>query len=140
MLPRAADGVIAVFSWCFTFGAVSVGWVLFRAQGWQQARSMLRALVDWSSYSLSTSTLLMACRLLIVLTGIAYFSVVGIARLLDRVAGANESVRHVPAALQLISNERWVWVSPLVAVLAIYGWILVGHVGKVGSPLLYRLF
>jgi alginate O-acetyltransferase complex protein AlgI len=140
MLPRAADGVIALFSWCFTFGAVSVGWVLFRAEGWQQAQVMLRALVDWSSYSFSTSTLSMACKLLIVLTGAAYFTVVGISNLLDRAASTSESGRYLPAALQLISNERWVWVSPLVAVLAIYGWILVGHVGKVGSPLLYRLF
>jgi hypothetical protein len=82
----------------------------------------------------------MACRLLIVLSGAAYFVVVGISSLLDRAVSTSESGRYVPAALQLISNERWVWVSPLVAVLAIYGWIIVGHVGKVGSPLLYRLF
>jgi len=137
-LPRVVDGAIALLSWCFTFGAVSLGWVLFRAQGWHQALNMFKALADWSSYS--SSTLPMACRFLIVLTAVAYFSIVGIAGLLDRVARTSASVRAIPAALQWISNERWVWVSPLAAVLVLYGFILVGHVGKVGSPLLYRLF
>lgn len=141
-MPRVANATLPVLSWCFTFGAVSAGWILFRAQNWPQALQMIRALINWKSYG--TFILPPACRFLIILTAVAYFLALGISSLLDRVASSPsvewEKVGYISLALRALSRERWVWVAPVAAVIALYGFILVGHLPKSGSPLLYRLF
>jgi len=42
--------LIATVSWMVTFALVSLGWVFFRANSWQQAVEMLRAVVTPSAY------------------------------------------------------------------------------------------
>jgi hypothetical protein len=51
-----------------------------------------------------------------------------------QISGAAESW------LKLLVNERWVWVGPLMAVLALYLFTVLSVPSSAGAPTMYRLF
>jgi alginate O-acetyltransferase complex protein AlgI len=137
-LPGVVDWVLGPLSWCATFGTICLGWILFRAHDLHQAATMYAAVISVKEYS--AITLSPAYSWLVLLTVGGYFATVGLAQLLERAENAASLPRLVRLGLSLLSRERWVWGTPIVAVLAIYAYFLVGRSGVTGSPLLYRVF
>ncbi len=139
---------IIPLSWGFTFAAVSLGWIFFRARELKQASAMLAAAFSPGSYH--RLALPANLYLLISLAVAGYFAVVGIASLLDREAFAQQPAvrlgRTQPAprltgrVLEVLSRDRWVWVAPLICVAAFYAFVILRPQETTATPFLYRLF
>jgi alginate O-acetyltransferase complex protein AlgI len=139
--------VAMAISWWLTFSAVCVGYIFFRAKNARQSFAVLKALVSLDSYrhltldhSFYVMTLLAFC---------GYFAVIGAGALLDRLAEAtgtrpetaNGALRRALASLLgALARERWVWITPVVVVLALY-LSVVFHPGQAETgPVMYALF
>ncbi|NDQ57254.1 MAG: MBOAT family protein [Acidipila sp.] len=139
---------LAPLSWCFTFAAVSLGWIFFRAESGHQAATLFRAVLSPASY-LHHSLPANFYRLCIVAM-LGYFAVVGIAAFLDRyalVGGAKASDNSVAGAprrstrvLELLARERLVWSIPIVLVLSMYFFLVLHPEGPQVAPMMYQIF
>jgi alginate O-acetyltransferase complex protein AlgI len=134
-LPSLA---LTSLGWAATFGSVILGWVFFRAQNMHQAMAMLQAVFSPASYAQHNLPGNLYVLNFALVAG--YFVCLGAARLLDRFEEASVVPTRVNAALQLISRERWVWIAPLVAVAALYVFLLAQPSQADASSMLYRLF
>src|SRR5271163_5021333 len=140
------SGALATgISWLLTFSAVCIGYIFFRANGFYQAFAMLKAMVSLRSYrhlSFDHSFYVMTF-----LAAAGYFVVIGAGALLDRLngAGLRESwlgpLRAFFAnAIGTLARERWVWITPVVAVLALFLSVIF-HPGQAETgPVMYALF
>jgi alginate O-acetyltransferase complex protein AlgI len=129
-----------ILSWIVTFAAVSVGWVIFRAENLHQAISLLRGLVSVSS--MPGASLPRSLYWLVFASVLGYFAVVAVSALLDRVSEPESEYSRSPfkSLWALLSRERWVWATPLALVIALYLRLLMQTQQTVAAPLLYRLF
>ena len=136
----AWEGVVpSLISWWLTFSAVCIGYIFFRASNFRQATAMLKAIASPGSYrhlGLDHSFYVMT-----LLASAGYFAVIGGSILLDRLA---EMSRAAPGKITslcgVIANERWVWITPLVVVAALYLSVIFqpGHAET--GPVMYALF
>jgi D-alanyl-lipoteichoic acid acyltransferase DltB (MBOAT superfamily) len=145
-------GVAATaISWWLTFSAVCIGYIFFRAESVGQAFAMLKAMVSLHSYRHPTLDHSFYAMTFVAAAG--YFAVIGGGAVLDRVGEAaqrrRESDRGRPRTglgsalltlLGTLANERWVWIAPMVIVLALYLSVIFqpGHAET--GPVMYALF
>jgi len=130
--------IVTPVGWAYTFAAISLGWILFRANGAQQARSMLAAVFSAGTYS--QGVLPETLYLMVAAVAAGYFACLMIGWLLDRLGEASFDSPRNQRAAALISKERWVWVVPVAVVLAVYAFVLVRPGQTEAPPMLYRLF
>jgi alginate O-acetyltransferase complex protein AlgI len=141
-------GVVATaISWWLTFSAVCLGYVFFRAENTSQAFAMLKALASIDTYR--HLTLDHSFYLMTLLAFLGYFAVIGVGVLLDRLREAihswTETAEGVPrrtlaTLFGALERERWVWITPVVVVLALYlGMIFQTGQAETG-PVMYALF
>jgi alginate O-acetyltransferase complex protein AlgI len=137
------SGALATgISWLLTFSAVSVGYIFFRSHTMGQVRSMLRAIVSPHTYrhpALAHSFYFMTLAAMI-----GYFAALGGSALLDRVSVWATSEGAAPSRTRLLlaafANERWVWITPIVVVAAIYCSVLFQPGEAATGPVMYALF
>jgi alginate O-acetyltransferase complex protein AlgI len=136
-----------LISWALTFSAVCIGYIFFDAKTVPQALGMLKAIVSFRTYR--HLTLDRSFCVMTFLAAVGYFTVIGGTLLLDRLA---ESLRkweeNAPggwamwfgSALGILANERWVWITPVVLVGALYLSVMFqpGHAET--GPVMYALF
>jgi alginate O-acetyltransferase complex protein AlgI len=144
-LPRH---LLTPLSWLVTFGAVSLGWIFFRAESKEQAATMVRIVFSPARYTRVTLPLNFCGLSLLAMIG--YFAVVGIAALLDRqarpapsaasVGGAAGYERSPSGVLALLARDRWVWVVPIVIVLTVYALLILHQPVPLIGPMMYRVF
>ena len=81
------------------------------------------------------------------LAAAGYFAIIGASELLDRIAEAAREWSTavglrgwIGSALGTLANERWVWITPVVIVLALYLSVMFkpGHAET--GPVMYALF
>jgi hypothetical protein len=136
-----------LISWALTFAAVSIGYIFFNAKTVPQARGMLKAIVAFRTYR--HLTLDRSFCVMTFLAAAGYFAVIGGGFLLDRLAESGRRwretatsglVRWFGNALGILANERWVWITPVVVVLALYLSVMFkpGHAET--GPVMYALF
>ncbi|MGD0403924.1 MAG: MBOAT family O-acyltransferase [Candidatus Acidiferrales bacterium] len=139
---RAGVGVSGLVSsaagWAYTFAAISLGWILFRANSRSQAWTMLSSVFSAKSYSYRALPDSMYLLAITIMAG--YFGCIAAAGLLDRLAAATFSTPRRQAIAGMISKERWVWVAPLAIIVAVYVFALAQPGQTAASPMLYRLF
>ncbi len=134
-------------SWALTFLAVCIGYIFFRAESVRQAFAMLKAIASISSYHhLALDHSFYAMTLLAV---IGYFAVIGAGALLDRLGEAARNwtetatgtIQHLFGALVgALTSERWVWITPVVLVLALYLSVIFQPGQSDTGPVMYALF
>jgi len=139
--------VPSLISWALTFSAVCIGYIFFNAKTVRQAFGMLKAIVAFRTYR--HLTLDHSFCVMTFLAAAGYFAVTGASLLLDRLA---EVVQHrkekTPGplarwfgnALQILANERWVWITPVVVVLALYLSVMFKPGQAETGPVMYALF
>jgi alginate O-acetyltransferase complex protein AlgI len=129
-------------SWLVTFCAVLIGYIFFRAETVPQALAMLRAITSPHSYR--HLTLNHSLYLMTFLAVAGYFAVLGAANLLDRlgdfVRGAATMPRLLRVLLGGVADERWVWITPMVLVLALYLSVIFQPGRAETGPVMYALF
>jgi hypothetical protein len=144
-----------LISWALTFSAVCIGYIFFRAETVRQAVGMLKAIASLRTYRHLTLDHSFCAMTFIAAAG--YFSVAGGTMLLDRLAEAartREQTASIASASQsrntfgnrlvsafgILANERWVWITPLVIVAALYLSVMFkpGHAET--GPVMYALF
>jgi D-alanyl-lipoteichoic acid acyltransferase DltB (MBOAT superfamily) len=126
-------------SWCLTFSAVSIGYVFFRAESVGQAAAMLRAMASPASYR--HLTLDHSFYVMTLLAALGYFAVIGAGALLDRwQQRAEGKPGALPGLVATLARERWVWITPLVVVLAIYLSVIFQPGSSDTGPVMYALF
>jgi D-alanyl-lipoteichoic acid acyltransferase DltB (MBOAT superfamily) len=141
-------GVVATaISWWLTFSAVCVGYIFFRAENARQSFAMLKALASLNSYR--HLTLDHSFYVMTLLAFLGYFAVIGAGALLDRLAEATRArtetangalQRAIATILRTLARERWVWITPVVVVLALYLSVIF-HPGQAETgPVMYALF
>jgi alginate O-acetyltransferase complex protein AlgI len=142
------SGALATgISWLLTFSAVCIGYIFFRAENMRQAFAMLMAVASIPTYR--HLTLDHSFYVMTLLAAVGYFSVIGAGALLDRLGEAargwtQTATSRVQTALGnllgTLTNERWVWITPLVIVMALY-LSVVFHPGPAETgPVMYALF
>ncbi len=141
-------GVVpTAISWFLTFSAICVGYIFFRANTMGQAFAMLKAIASPSSYghfgldrSLYWMTFVAAA---------GYFAVIGATELLDRLGeSARGWAKNASSRLQLqraafmtaLADQRWVWITPIVLVLALYLSMIFQPGQAETGPVMYALF
>ena len=142
------SGALATgISWWLTFSAVCIGYIFFRAENVRQALAMLKALASLHTYR--QLTLDHSFYLMTFLAAASYFAVIGACELLDRlgkaVRGWGETAQGTAKTLLAnllgsLADERWVWITPVVIVAAVYLSVIFqpGHADT--SPIMYALF
>jgi alginate O-acetyltransferase complex protein AlgI len=134
-----------LISWALTFSAVSIGYIFFNARTIPQALGMLKAIVSFPSYRHLTLDHSFCAMTLLAAAG--YFAIIGASELLDRIAEAAREWSTavglrgwIGSALGTLANERWVWITPVVIVLALYLSVMFkpGHAET--GPVMYALF
>lgn len=136
-----------LISWALTFSAVCVGYIFFNAKTVSQALGMLKAIVSFRTYR--HLTLDHSFCVMTFLAAVGYFAVIGGTVLLDRLSENLRSreenapgglARWFGSALGILANERWVWITPVVVVLALYFSVMFkpGHAET--GPVMYALF
>ena len=137
-LPEFIETSVA---WAFTFGAVCLGWILFRCPNVGQALHMLKVVISPRAYSFHR--LPKGLYLLVAVAAIGYFSVVVIARLLtylgERLA-QRAATSGGTLGWNLLQQDRWVWVTPIAVVVSLYVFLILRPEQTTASPMLYRLF
>jgi hypothetical protein len=134
----------SLLSWLVTFAAISLGWILFRAESKAQAASMFRSVLSPASYA--RHQLPHNYYRMILLTGFAYFAVVWSNVWLDRLARPEDAGRtaldpsRFAGTMGILARNRWVWVVPLVAILSLYLLLLLPLEGPLIGPMLYQIF
>jgi alginate O-acetyltransferase complex protein AlgI len=138
------SGTLATgISWLLTFSAVCIGYIFFRSETVQQAFSMLKAIVSVSSYRHTTFD--SSFYLMTFLAAGGYFAVIGCTELLDRVSltvsrNSDGALGKLQVVLGAIADERWVWIAPIVLVLAIYLSVVFQPGHAESGPVMYALF
>lgn len=129
-----------ILPWVFTFLSINLGWVLFRARDLAQARAMLRAVISPRAYFVSR--LPHVYYVMVGLVVLGYFGVTagsaGLAWLSERYeisAGTSSK-----SWSRLLLDERWVWVGPLMAALALYVATVLNVPSSATAPTMYRVF
>jgi hypothetical protein len=130
--------ISSVAGWAYTFAAISLGWILFRADSQSQAREMLSSVFSAKSYFYRI--LPDSMYLLVIAIAAGYFGCIAAGALLDRLAAASFSTPRRQAIAGMISNERWVWIAPLAIIVAVYVFAIAQPGQTATSPMLYRLF
>jgi alginate O-acetyltransferase complex protein AlgI len=134
-------------SWLLTFGAVCIGYIFFRSETVTQAFSMLRALVNVSSYR--TGGLEPSLYLMTGAAALGYFAVIGAGALLDRLreyaregaTTAKGNWRKLTSTfLATAADERWIWITPVVVVLTLYLSVIFQPGQAETGPVMYALF
>jgi alginate O-acetyltransferase complex protein AlgI len=135
--------VATAISWTLTFSAVCIGYIFFRAESIHQAVAMLKGLVSPHAYlhrSFDPSFYVLA-----LVATVGYFAVIGGTVLLDHLGEAARRRQEtapgfVSSWLGIVANERWVWITPVVVVLALYLSVIFqpGHAET--GPVMYALF
>jgi D-alanyl-lipoteichoic acid acyltransferase DltB (MBOAT superfamily) len=144
------SGVLAVgISWCLTFSAVCVGYIFFRADSFQQAFAMLKAMASLHTYR--HLTLDHSLYLMTLVAAAGYFAIIGAGELLDSLGKTSLSetapggrrtalgtfLRRLPG---ILARERWVWITPVVIVLALYLSVIFQPGQAETGPVMYALF
>ena len=128
-----------LISWGLTFSAVCIGYIFFRAANFKQAAAMLKAMASPHSYR--HLTLDHSFYVMTLLAAVGYFGVIGGSMLLDRLAEMSRGKPgRMSGLLGVIANERWVWITPVVVVAALYlsAVFQPGHAET--GPVMYALF
>lgn len=147
--------VPTLISWTLTFSAVCIGYIFFRAETARQAFGMLKAIASLRTYRHLTLDHSFCVMTFIAAAG--YFAVTGGTILLDRLAeaartreqtassaAASQSINtfgnRLASAFGILANERWVWITPVVIVAALYLSVMFkpGHAET--GPVMYALF
>jgi|HubBroStandDraft_4_1064222.scaffolds.fasta_scaffold00980_2 alginate O-acetyltransferase complex protein AlgI len=129
---------IAILGWAYTFAAICLGWILFRANSRSEAWTMLSSVFSAKSYFYRA--LPDSMYLLVVTVMVGYFACLGVASFLDRLAAATLSSPQYPAIIGMIARDRWVWIAPLAVIVAVYVFVLAQPDQTITQPMLYRLF
>ncbi|MGA2425715.1 MAG: MBOAT family O-acyltransferase [Terriglobales bacterium] len=145
------SGALATgISWLLTFSAVCIGYIFFRANSIGQAFAMLKALASLPTYR--HLTLDHSFYVMTLLAAAGYFAVIGAGELLDRLGearlgearlsetasgGRRTSLRTLFGTL---ARERWVWITPMVLVLALYLSVIFQPGQAETGPVMYALF
>ncbi len=127
--------VLTPLGWIFTFFGISAGWIFFRSESLHQAITMVKAIVTPAGYvhrrMPAQFYVSVAC------VALGYFAIVAATDFLNRV----EERAPFASSIRIMLHERWVWIAPSVAVLAIYAYVITEiQKTSLGSPFLYRLF
>jgi alginate O-acetyltransferase complex protein AlgI len=130
--------VIVILGWTYTLAAISLGWILFRANSRSQAWSMLSSVFSAKSYFYHA--LPDSMYLLVASVAVGYFACLAIGSLLDRIASATFQSPLSQAIAGAITGGRWAWIAPLAAIVAIYVFVLAQPGQTITQPMLYRLF
>lgn len=128
----------SVLGWTYTFAAISLGWILFRANSRSQAWSMLSSVFSAKSYFYRA--LPDSIYLTVISVAAGYFGCLAAGRLLDHLAAKSFSTPRREAVAEMILKDRWVWIAPLAIIVSIYLFALAQPGQTVTSPMLYRLF
>jgi alginate O-acetyltransferase complex protein AlgI len=140
------SGALATgISWLFTFSAVCIGYIFFRANDFHQAFAMLKAMASLRGYG--HLTLDHSFYVMTFLSAAGYFVVIGAGELLDYLGdvGLRESSRGALGTLfaniiGTLARERWVWITPVIVILALYLSVIF-HPGQAETgPVMYALF
>jgi D-alanyl-lipoteichoic acid acyltransferase DltB (MBOAT superfamily) len=140
-----SGALAAGISWLFTFSAVCIGYIFFRANNFHQAFAMLKAMASLRGYG--HLTLDHSFYVMTFLAAAGYFAVIGAGELLDYLneLSSRESSRGAFGVLfantiGALARERWVWITPVVVVLALYMSVIF-HPGQAETgPVMYALF
>jgi alginate O-acetyltransferase complex protein AlgI len=138
------SGALATaISWWLTFSAVCIGYIFFRAESMGQAFAMLKALASPHTYR--HLTLDPSLYLMTLLAPAGYFAVIGSSVVLDRLGqSARAQTETAPGKLRTllatVANERWVWITPAVVVLALYLSVIFQPGQAETGPVMYALF
>ncbi|HWP58344.1 MAG TPA: DUF5989 family protein [Candidatus Acidoferrales bacterium] len=140
--PAFAGGFL---SWAGTFAAISLGWVLFRANDLGQALAMLGALFSPAAYS--RLALPHSFYVLVPAVTIGYFAYEAVRAVLARWREEERGRANVPAVrlvavelCQLLRARAWWWLAPVCfAALAVTLIRLLEQSAAV-SPFMYTLF
>jgi alginate O-acetyltransferase complex protein AlgI len=144
---RLPQYVTTPLAWLGTFMAVTLGWILFRAQSLDQAAIMLQGALRPTSYG--HHVLQKSFIGIILFAAVVYFLVVAISSALARqarkIARAEEEALSTPAPahdrmLTLLARHRWVWVGPIALVFLLYAYLLIRPQGSLVGPMLYQIF
>lgn len=131
------SGALATaISWCVTFCAVCVGYIFFRVNTTRQAIAMLKAMASLRSYR--HLTLDHSFYVMTLLAAVGYFAVIGAGALLDRLS--KPAPGRLRTILATLARERWVWITPVVVVLALYLSVIFQPGQAETGPVMYALF
>jgi alginate O-acetyltransferase complex protein AlgI len=134
-----SDGLaIGILGWAYTFAAICLGWILFRANSRSEAWTMLSSVFSAKSYFYRV--LPDSMYLLVETVMLGYFACLGVARFLDRLAVVTSRSPQYPAIIGMIARDRWVWIAPLAVIVAVYVFVLAQPGQTITQPMLYRLF
>ena len=143
-LGIAWSGVLATgISWWLTFSAVCIGYIFFRSNSFRQAFALLRAIGTPGTYR--HMTLDRSFYVMTLLAAAGYFTVIGGIVLLDRLGEAARNRKQIAplgfgTLLGVLANERWVWLTPIVLVLALYCSVIFQPGHAESGPVMYALF
>jgi len=139
------SGALATgISWGLTFSGVCIGYIFFRANSFQQMAAMLKAMASLRTYR--HLTLDHSFYVMTLLAAVGYFAVIGAGELLDYLSEA--ATRTLGTSLgnllgnviNALARERWVWITPVVVVLAIYLSVIFQPGQSETGPVMYALF
>jgi alginate O-acetyltransferase complex protein AlgI len=134
-------------SWVLTFSAVCIGYIFFEANTIGQAFGMLKAMASLHTYHHPTLDRSFYAMTFVASAG--YFAVIGGGALLDRLSEfAHRQAETAPDKLRTLlvtflgtlANERWVWITPVVLVLALYLSVIFQPGHSEAGPVMYALF
>jgi D-alanyl-lipoteichoic acid acyltransferase DltB (MBOAT superfamily) len=142
------SGALATaISWAVTFCAVCIGYIFFEANTFGQAFSMLKAMAALHTYRHPTLDRSFYAMTFVAAAG--YFAVIGGGALLDRLSEfAHRQTEKTPGRLRTslitflgtLANERWVWIAPVVVVVALYLSVIFQPGHSESGPVMYALF
>jgi hypothetical protein len=123
---------------------VSIGYVFFNAKNVPQALGMLKSIMHLGTYR--HLTLDRSFCMMTLVAAVGYFAVIGGTILLDHVAQSTRDKapsrfgNAFGSVLGTLATERWVWITPVVLVLALYLSVVFqpGHAET--GPVMYALF
>jgi alginate O-acetyltransferase complex protein AlgI len=126
-------------SWWLTFSGVCIGYIFFRSENIRQAFGMLKALASLHTYR--HLTLDHSFYLMTLLAAAGYFAVIAGGGLLDRLGEwADRTSGAARTLLGTLARERWVWIAPVVLVLALYLSVIFQPGQAETGPVMYALF
>jgi alginate O-acetyltransferase complex protein AlgI len=128
--------VPSLISWALTFFAVCVGYVFFRADTVAQALAMLKAMASPGAYQ--HLTLDHSFYVMVILAAVGYFVVIGASALLDRLS--EKATGRIGMFFGAFARERWVWIAPIVVILALYLSVIFQPGQAETGPVMYALF
>jgi alginate O-acetyltransferase complex protein AlgI len=138
------SGAVATgISLWLTFSAVCVGYIFFRSENIRQAFAMLKAMASLHTYR--HLTLDHSFYLMTFVAAAGYFAVIGGGELLDRLGEWADRTSGAARTLLgtmfgTLARERWVWITPVVLVLALYLSVIFQPGQAETGPVMYALF